>query len=364
MAGAAGEALRELLRGRGICRRFRVGGKKPEDDADAQDDGAGTTQKKKRALKHVQKHVFHPRQPVGWQLHDHERRRAFEQRALEEPGEAERAERAESIHQHHEADFCTERDPVLRHERGDHQQIHGQPRGTAHEWRHENRDEPVLWILDGARGHDARNGTGIGAEEGDEAFAVETDAAHQAVHDERGPRHVTGAFEQPDEEKQNQDLRQKFNHAADAGDGPVGDEITQIAGGHRPFHQVGEIGRAVVEPVHRRLREREDADEEERHYRSEHQPAPDGMRGDGVDFVRCGRTGGSGLEHNFGRDPANRFVAGVDEGARPIHALGFPPLLPAPQDVVGPGMQRSGTGNPDSILIREEKERLSAGDER
>jgi len=41
---------------------------------------------------------------------------------------------------------------------------------------------------------------------------------------------------------------------------------------------------------HRRLREREDADEEQRHHRSKNHPAPHRMRGDGVDFVGGRRT--------------------------------------------------------------------------
>ena len=69
--------------------------------------------------------------------------------------------------------------------------------------RDENRNEPVLVVFNRARGHDARNRTGVGAEHRDERFPIEAHATHQAIHDERSPRHVAGAFQETDKEKQN-----------------------------------------------------------------------------------------------------------------------------------------------------------------
>ena len=75
-------------------------------------------------------------------------------------------------------------------------------------------------------------------------FAVQADAAHQPVHDERRARHVAGVFQQADEEKENQNLRQETEHAADAADDAVGEQIAQIARRHRGFHPVGQRGDA------------------------------------------------------------------------------------------------------------------------
>ena len=74
-------------------------------------------------------------------------------------------------------------------------------------------------------------------------FAVQPDPAHQTIHDERGARHVAGAFQQPDEEKQDQNLRQKNDHAAHAGDHAIGDQIAQIAWRHRVLDPVGRARR-------------------------------------------------------------------------------------------------------------------------
>ena len=50
---------------------------------------------------------------------------------------------------------------------------------------------------------------------------MQADAAHDAVHQERGARHVAEVLEQQDEEEQDQDLRQEHDDAADAGDHAV-----------------------------------------------------------------------------------------------------------------------------------------------
>ena len=96
------------------------------------------------AFDHVEQHVLHPRQAVGRQFHDHERRLALEQVSLEQPREAKRAERAEGIHEQHEARLRADGHAVAREQRGDHQQVDRQPRRAAHQRRHENRHEAVL----------------------------------------------------------------------------------------------------------------------------------------------------------------------------------------------------------------------------
>ena len=58
---------------------------------------------------------------------------------------------------------------------------------------------------------------------------MQPDARHQPVHDERGARHVAGVFQHPEEEKEDENLRQKNDHAADAGDDAIGDQTAQIA---------------------------------------------------------------------------------------------------------------------------------------
>ena len=94
-----------------------------------------------------------------------------------------------------------------------------------------------------------------------------------------------------------------------------------------------------VDPVHRSLGEGEDAEEEERHYRAEDGPAPDRMRGDGVDFVGGAGADGAVADDDIGDDPADGVVARADEGAGPIGAGGRPTVLPGAKQIGGAGVQ-------------------------
>ena len=58
----------------------------------------------------------------------------------------------------------------------------------------------------------------------DEGAPVQAGAAHDAVHQEGGARHVAEILQQEDEQEQDQDLGQEDQHAADARDDAVLDE--------------------------------------------------------------------------------------------------------------------------------------------
>jgi len=109
---------------------------------------------------------------------------------------------------------------------------------------------------------------------------------------------------------------------------------------------------AVADPVHRRLGEVEDAEEKQRHHRGEHEPAPDGMSDDGIDFVRGGRAGGAGAKHDIGRDVADGVVARVDQRAGPVGPLAFPALFPVVQEFLRAFVQRRRARDAQRILDR------------
>ena len=58
-----------------------------------------------------------------------------------------------------------------------------------------------------------------------------------------------------------------------------------------------------------KIMEREDAEEEQTHHATEHEPAPERMRGIGVDLVRQSRSARACLRHDLGRDAADGVVA-------------------------------------------------------
>ena len=92
-------------------------------------------------------------------------------------------------------------------QRSNQQGIDRQPGRTAHERRNENRYQAILWALNGACGHDSRDGAGEGAEHGYEAFAVKSDFAHEPVHEESRSRHIARVFQKTDEEEEQENLR-------------------------------------------------------------------------------------------------------------------------------------------------------------
>ena len=156
----------------------------------------------------------------------------------------------------------------------DHHDVNRQPRGAAHERRDEDGDEAVLAVLDGARGHDAGDGAGKRAEHRDEGFAVQADLRHQPIHDEGGARHVAGVLENPEEEEEDENLRQEDDDAADAGDDAVGEQAVQVAVRHLAFTQSASARVAGVDPIHRILRDGEDAEKHQRHHRRGRRPSP------------------------------------------------------------------------------------------
>ena len=108
--------------------------------------------------------------------------------------------------------------PTLRgrDEGGDDHRIDRQPRRAGHQRRDQDRGQPVLGIVDGARRHDP----GIAQAKLDSSgMKVRPDRPtprHQPVHQEGGAGHVAGRFQHQDEEEQDQDLRQEHDHRADA----------------------------------------------------------------------------------------------------------------------------------------------------
>ena len=204
----------------------------------------------------------------------------------------------------------------------------------------------------------------MGTEQRDEAFAVESDPVHEAIHNERGARHVARAFEQSDKEKQNENLRKEFDDATDATDHTGRNKITEITVGHGVFDPRGQDGRLVVDPIHGRLRQRKNTDEEQGHHCAQHGPAPHRVGDDGIDFVGGCRAGFAGLKNHLGSDPADRVVAGVHQCAGPVSALAFPTFLPRTEDVFGAGMERGRAGDAHAVLVSEQQQGFGAGNER
>lgn len=271
----------------GHCRVGGVGGEEPEDDAGAQDDGAGALDEQFGSIPHVAEHDLKDGASVGGEFEDEQWGVAFEEGFFEQPGESEGGDDSEQVHAQQSEALESEEsgDLAIGDEGADEQGVDGQSGGAAHEWGYEDGGEPVLMVFDGAGCHDTGDGAGEGAEEGDEAFAMQSDPAHDAVHHEGAAGHVAGIFEEAEEEEQQDDLGEEHEHGADAGDHTVYDEVLQGAGGYDLGHEFAEGGGSGIDHFHGPLGEREDGLEHEGHEADEDDEAPDAVGDPAVDAV-------------------------------------------------------------------------------
>ena len=123
-------------------------------------------------------------------------------------------------------------------EGGDDQRVDRDARRAGHQRRDQDGGQPVAAVVDHARRHDAGDGAGETRQQRNEGAAVQAGAAHDAVHQERGARHVAEIFQQQDEQEDDDDLRQEHDDAADAGDHAVLQKALQQPAGQRVVHQM------------------------------------------------------------------------------------------------------------------------------
>ena len=117
----------------------------------------------------------------------------------------------------------------MRDHRPDDQGIDRDARRAGHQRRDQDGGQPVAFRVDHPRRHDARNGASKAGEQRDKGATVQPRPAHDLVHQERRAGHIAAIFQHDDEQKQDQDLRQKDQHAANPGDHPIHDQVAYPA---------------------------------------------------------------------------------------------------------------------------------------
>ena len=155
----------------------------------------------------------------------------------------------------------------------------------------EDGGEALALVLDGARGHDGGHGAGVGGEQRDESFAVETDGAHHAIGDERGAGEIAGVFQDADEEEEQQDLRQEDEHGLHAVPKAVAQQQAQPVIGKQQRGLGARVGEQQSEAVGERLAEREDDLEDREDDGEEDERAGDAMEQYRIQAARPQRGG-------------------------------------------------------------------------
>ena len=120
---------------------------------------------------------------------------------------------------------------------------------------------------------------------------MEADLAHDTIHQECGTRHVTRILEQPDKEKEDQDLRKEDDDTTDSCQHSVGEKVPEISGRHDGLQRFREFRESAIDPIHRILGNSEKGEKHQRHCPQEEEPAPDPVSQQVIEplgeFVAC-----------------------------------------------------------------------------
>ena len=100
---------------------------------------------------------------------------------------------------------------------------------------------------------------------------------HDAVHEEGRASHVAKIFEQQNEQEQDQNLRQKDNHAAYARNDAIFNEALQEASRQRCVNLIAEPIERGGKELHQRLRPRKHSLEHNKHDCEKNKQAADRM---------------------------------------------------------------------------------------
>ena len=171
------------------------------------------------------------------------------------------------------------------------QYIYWKPRAARHKGQYQHRDEAVLAVFDGTRGHDGRHIAAEADDKRNERFAVQTDGVHELVHNERHPRHIARGFHQRDEEEQNKDIGKEHNHAPHALYNAIHQHRAQDIVGHDAVEPARQGIHAGFYPVHGILPQSERSLEHDPQKRQKYRKSPDTVREDIVQTFRNAAMG-------------------------------------------------------------------------
>ena len=109
---------------------------------------------------------------------------------------------------------------------------------------------------------------------------------HQTVHDECRPRHISRILKQRNEEVEQQDVRQKNEHAAHSADDSIDNKVSQPPLAHKAFDHLPEFVHAPLNPIHRIGSERECALEHDEQQHEENRECQPLVRNHRVNLLR------------------------------------------------------------------------------
>ena len=199
------------------------GGEGPNDNGAHQDDASHFFEEHFAAVPHVDQQGFQHGNAIRRQFHNEWGVRAAQECFAEQTTGDDSHDDAQEVDDEDDgtgpaAEKCPGQDDVDR-----------QFGGTGHEGRYQDRQEAVLFAFEGAGGHDSRHIAAEPHQHRYEGFSMQPYEVHDFIHEKGATGHVAGVFEQGDTEKKNQDVRQKHDDTAHAGQNAVDEEILEKA---------------------------------------------------------------------------------------------------------------------------------------
>ena len=182
--------------------------KEPDDHGSGKDNGKGLGDEVLGLIPCQHHRRLDARQAVIGQLHDKRHRVALKCRAVEYQSRDTANRNADQIERDHGGNRR------LWEKRPAQQTIDRQLGRAAHERREHDRHLAVVLGWERTGRHDSRHGAAKTDEHGHKAAARQAKATQHLIHDKGHARHVSGVFQNGEEQKEHDDNRQEGQHAA------------------------------------------------------------------------------------------------------------------------------------------------------
>ena len=141
------------------------------------------------------------------------------------------------------------------------EKIDGKTGAAAHERNHQHCQSAVPLVLNLLCRHYRRYIAAEADEHRNERTAVQADKVHYLVHEKGGPGHISGVFQQGQEEEENHYVRKECQHGADSLDYSVRQHACEPSGAQQiaapgaegvdsrlyPFLRIGSEGECALE---------------------------------------------------------------------------------------------------------------------
>ena len=229
----------------------------------------------------MEHHALDRGHTVGRQFHQVHFAFAFEQGGLHDPGGDQGDHDPDDVNDPH-----GERLIFFREERRDQQSIDRQTGSAAHQRQHHDRNRAVPFGFDGTGRHHSGNRTAEAQHQRHKGASLQPEFAHNPIHHKGSTGHVAGIFQNGNGKKEQQDVRQEHDHAANTADDTIHDQAVEESFRKNPANKFAQPAEEVFDPLHGRFRNGKGKPERCIHDRQKDGEAEELVGQHGIDLIR------------------------------------------------------------------------------